>query len=83
MTPFLDMAPVGGGVAIIAAVAFFFVFLAVAFVVFKLLKKTVKMAFRVVIVAIIVAIAVSGSIFLVAVGTSKSPGPTPRPTRSR
>lgn len=83
MTLLLDMAPVGGGVAIIAAVAFLFVFLAAAFVVFKLLRKTVKMAFQVVIVAIIVAIAVSGSIFLVAVGTSKSPRATPRPTRSR
>lgn len=79
----LDVAPVAGGIAIFAGVAFFFVFLAMAFFVFKMLKKTAKVAFRVVVVAIILAIAVAGSIFLFAMGTTKSPRPTPRPTTTR
>lgn len=83
MTILLDAAPVAGGIAIFAGVAFFFVFLAIAFFVFKMLKKTAKMAFRVVIVAIILAIAVAGSIFLFAVGTTKPARPTPRPTSTR
>lgn len=83
MTLFLDAAPVAGGIAIFAGVAFFFVFLAVAVVVYKILKKSVKMAVRIVIVALILAIAVAGSVFLFAVGSSKPPRPTPRsvPTR--
>ena len=83
MTILLDAAPIAGGIAIFAGVAFFFVFLAIAFFVFKMLKKTAKMAFRVVVVAIILAVAVAGSIFLFAVGTTKSPRPTPRPTSTR
>ena len=83
MTILFDAAPVAGGIAIFAGVAFFFVFLAIAFFVFKMLKRTVKMAFRVVIVAVILAIAVAGSIFLFAVGTVKEPRPTPRPTSTR
>ncbi|MBK9527840.1 MAG: hypothetical protein IPO41_05870 [Acidobacteria bacterium] len=83
MTILFDAAPVTGGIAIFAGVAFFFVFLAIAFFVFKMLKKTVKMAFRVVIVAVILAIAVAGSIFLFAAGTVKGPRPTPRPTSTR
>lgn len=83
MTIFLDAAPIAGGIAIFAAVAFFFVFLAVAFIAFKMLKKTAKMAVRIVIVGMILAIAIAGSIFLFAVSNSKSPRPTPRavPTR--
>ena len=81
MTIFLDMAPLGGGIGIFAAVAFFLIFLVVAFIAFKLLKKTVKMAFRMVIVAVILAIAVAGGVALVALGTG-SPE-KPRPTRTR
>ncbi len=83
MTLLLDAAPVAGGIAIVAAVAFFFVFLAVAFIAFKMLKKSVKMAVRVVIVAVIIAVAIAGSIFLFAVGSTKSPRPTPRPAQTR
>lgn len=83
MTILLDAAPVAGGIAIFAAVAFFFVFLVVAFIAFRMLKKTVKMAVRVVIVGIILAVAIAGSIFLFAVGTSKPSRPTPRPVPTR
>lgn len=83
MRMLLDLAPVGGGGAgVIAAVAFLLVFLGIAFVVFKLLKRTVKMAFRMVIVAIILAIAVAGSIALWALSSGGS-SERPRPARNR
>ena len=81
MTVFLDLAPIGGGMGIVAAAAFFLIFIAVAFIAYKLLKKSVKMAFRVVIVAVILAIAVAGSVALWALGSGG--GPKPQPTRSR
>lgn len=82
MTLFLDVVPVGGGIAIFAGVAFFLIFAAVAFIAFKLLRKTVKMAVRLTIVAIIIAIAVAGSVFFFVVGTSK-PARPPRPVQTR
>ena len=83
MTILLDAAPIAGGIAIVAAVAFLFVFLAAAFIAFKMLKKTAKLAVRVVIVAIILAVAIAGSVFLFAVGSSKPARPTPRPVPTR
>lgn len=77
----LDVAPVAGGIGIVAAVVFFFVFLAAAFIAFKMLKRTVKMAFRVAIVAVILAVAVAGSVALWALGTGGSE--RPRPARNR
>ena len=83
MNLLLDVNPVGGGIGIFLAVAFFFVLLAVAFIAFKLLKKSVKMAFRVVIVVIILVIAVAGSAAFFMLGTSKSPRPQPHPIQPR
>ena len=60
---------------IIAGVAFLLIFLAIAFVAFKLLKRTVKIAFRMVIVAVIVAIAIAGAAFFMYSGISKSSRP--------
>ena len=82
MTLFLDANPIGGGIGIFAAVAFFLVFLAVAFIAFKMLKKTVKMAFRITIVVIILAIAVAGSVSFWWLGSSKPPRPT-RPLQNQ
>ncbi len=79
MTMLLDAAPLGGGIGVFAAVAFFLVLMAVAYIAFRLLRKTFKMAIRLVIVAIILAIAAAGSVSLWWLGTSKSP----RPERSR
>ena len=81
MTIFLDANPLGGGIGIFMAVAFFLVLLAVAFIAFKLLKKSVKMAIRVVIVIVILAIAIVGGLSFYMLSTAKSPRPTP--TRSR
>ncbi len=55
----------GGGIAgAIAALVFFLLFLGVAFVAFKALKKTVKMAFRLAVVGVILLIAIAGSFSL-------------------
>ena len=83
MSIFIDIAPVGGGLGIFLAVAFFLIFLAVAFITFKILKKSVKMAFRMLIVAVILAVAVGGSIALWALGTGGSGRPAPRQSRPR
>ena len=61
-----------GGTEVFAAVVFFLIFLAVAFVAFKMLKRTVKMAFRIAIVAVILAVAVAGSVALWALETAKT-----------
>lgn len=83
MSIFLDIAPIGGGLGIFAAVAFFLIFLAVAFITFKILKRSVKMAVRMLIVAVILAVAVGGSIALWALGTGGSDRPASRQTRPR
>jgi len=56
--------PGGGTTAAVVGIGFFLVLLAAAYVVFRLLKKTVKMAFRMAIVATILVIAVVGSLSL-------------------
>lgn len=80
----LDIPSPGGGVVGIAAAAvFLLVFLGVAFIAFKMLKKSVKMAFRVVIVAVILAVAVAGSITIWALGGSKPARPQPHQVQPR
>ena len=74
----LDVSPLGGGIGIFAGVVFFLVLLGVAFIAFKMLKRTVKMAFRMAIVGVIVVIAIAGSIAFFWIGSSKSPRPQPR-----
>jgi flagellar basal body-associated protein FliL len=56
---------------ILAAVVFFLVFAGVAYIAFRLLKKTVKMAFRMAIVAVILVIAIAGSVSFWWLGSSK------------
>jgi len=70
-----DVPVSAGGAGIFAAVAVLLVFIGAAFVAFKLLKRTMKMAFRLAIVGIILAIGLAGSIFFWAVGTSKPSRP--------
>lgn len=81
---FFDAGPSAGGIAAFAAVAFFFVLASVAFFAFKMLRKTVKMAFRLVIVAIILLIAAAGSITFWWLGSSSPTRPDrPRPAQTR
>ncbi|MBK6749527.1 MAG: hypothetical protein KA956_12450 [Pyrinomonadaceae bacterium] len=74
----LDVAsPLGGGIGAIAGVVFLLICLAAAYIAFRLLKKSVKMAFRLIIVGIIILIAIAGSVSFWWLGTSKSPRPAP------
>ncbi len=84
MTIFLSIAAqMSGQVGAVAAAAFFLIAAAVAFIAFKMLKRTVKMAFRIVVVVLILGIAAAGSIALWALSSGTSSKPAPRPTRTR
>lgn len=79
-----DVTPELGAVGITAVVGFFLVFAAVAYIAFRLLKRTVRMALRMAIVAVILVVALAGSILIYWKGTSSTtPHPRPVPTRSR
>lgn len=74
-----DLAPSGGGlIGGIAAVAFLFLLVGVAAIAFIVLKKTLKMAFRLAIVAAILVIALAGSISLLYFSSGSS-SPRNRP----
>ena len=77
----IALAITSSSIALAAAAVFFLVFLGVAYIVFRMMRKTVKMAFRIAIVGVILLIAVAGSaaLWAVATGTTEKP----RPTRSR
>ena len=81
----LDVAPpaVVGAIGLTAGVVFFFILAAVAYVIFRLLRKSVRMAFRMAIVAAILVIALVGAVSFYWFGTGSSPRPRPTPTRSR
>jgi len=79
----LDIAPEISSVGFAAVVGCFLIFAAVAYVAFRLLRKTVRMAFRLAIVAAILLVALAGSILIYMNGTRTSPRPRPQPTRSR
>jgi len=78
-----DIAPELGAVGLAAVIGFFLIFAAVAYVAFRLLRKTVKMAFRLAVVAVILLIALVGSLFIYWNQTKYTPRPRPQPTRSR
>lgn len=73
-----DIAPSVGGIGIIAVVGFFFIVLASGVLTFIMLRKTIKMAIRMAVVAAILLIAVFGSI---ALWLFLKPSPSPTPTR--
>jgi hypothetical protein len=85
-TLLFDVAPVGGGLGAIVGIVFFFVFAAVAFVAYKMLKKTVKMAVRMTIVVAILLIALIGSVALLMFGAGsgkRTERPTPTTQKPR
>ena len=75
-----DIAP-AGGIGVFVALAFFFIALASSVFAFIMLRKTLKMAFRMLIVAVILLIAVfgSGALFLFIQPSSKGRGPVQQP----
>ena len=79
-----DVAPVGGVIGAFFGVAFFFIMAIVAFIAYRMLKKTVKMAVRMTIVVAILLIALIGSVALLlfsSSGGSRPTRPTPTPTQ--
>jgi hypothetical protein len=79
-----DISPIGGGVGAFIGVAFFLVLAGVAVFAFMMLKKTVKMAVRMIIVAVILLVALVGGIALLMFSSgSGSPRPTPPASKSK
>lgn len=74
---FLDVSPIAGGVGIFAVVALIFIAIAAAFFSYVMLRKTVKMAIRMVIVAVILLIAIVGSIAFIWFSSGDSPKQRP------
>lgn len=82
MIALFDANPIGGGIGVFLGVAFLLVFAGGAFIAFKLLRKSLRMAFRIAVVLILLAIAIAGSSFFFLAGTSKSARPSrPLPAR--
>ena len=86
-TLLFDLAPAGGGIGAILGIGFFFIVAAVAFIAYRMLKKTVKMAVRMTIVVAILLIALIGSVALLLFssggGGSRPARPTPTTQKSR
>ena len=70
-------------IGIVAAVAFFLVFAAAAYIAFRLLRKTVKMAFRMAVVAVILLIAVAGSVSFWWLGSSGKSAPKSKSVQTK
>ncbi len=83
LTFLFDVAPSGSIIGAAVAVAFLLVFLGVAFIAYKVLKKTVKMAFRLAVVGVILVIAIAGSVSLWYFSSGGSPRPRPPVERQR
>jgi EamA domain-containing membrane protein RarD len=85
-TLLFDIAPVGGGIGAIVGIGFFLILAAVAFIAYKMLKKTVKMAVRMTVVVTILLIALIGSIALLMFSSSSGGGskrPAPATQKAR
>jgi len=79
----LEIAPSGGMIGAIFAVGFFILLAAAAYIAFKALKKTVKMAVRMAIVGVILVIAIVGSISLWYFSSDTTPQLKPPANRKR
>ena len=84
MTILFDIGPPGGAIGLAAAAGFLLIAIAIAYVVFRMLRKTVKMALRLAIVAVILFVAFVGVMAFVYMGPGDSqPSGKPAPTRRR
>ncbi len=79
MVALFDMAPVGGIAAGAAAVALFLVLAGLAVILFLLLRRTLRLAFRLIIVGVILLIAVVGSGSLLYFASASFDRPPRRP----
>lgn len=84
MTILFDIGPPGGAIGLAAAAGFILIAMAIAYVVFRMLRKSVKMAFRLAIVMVILAVGFVGTLAFVYMGSGGSgPRGQPAPTRRR
>ena len=79
---FLEIVPDIGMVGLIAGAAFFLVFAGVAYIAFRMMRKTVKIALRMALAAGILLIAIVGSIAIYW-KTSTGNAPRQKPTVNR
>ena len=84
LPPFLILFafPEIGTVGLAAGAGFFVILVAVAYIAFRMLKKTVRIALRMAIVAAILLIALVGGIAIYWKGSTSTPS-KPAPTRTR
>ena len=80
---FFDIAPSGSAIGAGVAAAFFLVLIGVAFIAFKALKKSAKIAYRLAVVSVILAIAFVGSLSLWYFSSGSTPRPRPPIERKR
>jgi hypothetical protein len=78
-----DIGPPGGSIGIGIMIAGFFVVAAIAYVVFRLLRKTVRIAFRLAIVAAILIIGLIGAMIFFSLGSGSGTPVRPAPQRTR
>ncbi len=79
----MEIAPSGSMIGLIVAAAFFLVLAGTAYIAFKALKKTVKMAVRLMVVMVILVVAVVGSISLWYFSSDGTPKLKPPAERKR
>lgn len=82
MTILFDIGPPGGAIGLAAAAGFLLIAMAVAYVVFRMLRKSVKMALRLAIVMVILVVAFVGTMAFIYMGSGGS-GSKGRPAPSR
>ena len=78
-----DIGPPGGSIGIGIMIAGFFVLAAIAYVVFRLLRKTVRIAFRLAIVAAILIIGLIGAGMFFFLGSGRGTPARPAPQHTR
>ena len=78
-----DIGPPGGSVGFGLMIGGFLVLAAIAYVIFRLLRKTVRIAFRLAIVAAILIIGLIGGAFFLMLGSGRGPVQRPATQRNR
>jgi hypothetical protein len=77
-----DISPLSGGIGIGLAVFFFLICVAIAFIAYRMLSKTFKMAVRMVIVGVILAVALVGGVALLWLSYSSPANPSKPPAKT-
>lgn len=83
MVMMFDANPVAGPIGVFIGVAFFLILAAVGFIVFKIMRRSVRLVFRAIILGVILTVAGAGGTCFLLIGTSKSPRPQSPPANRR